>query len=278
MIRGGCVTLSEICKATYPACPTIKSQSAFIDGLFEACGCKLYESTSYKKQLFNGSKPFSNNLKSGLPEIKKLDTLIMFFENNISNNKLKDMIAAFGIPETGEVNKKALSIALAIQFKAIIDADADCGEDILLLEYQKHKIQPQESSFVSPASVLYPGDQYYIKTVVRPIYHVNTYDVFQHTWDFENVGTQMWKGRKLYFLNHDAVRPRADLIYIDIPDTPPNKSVKLTVDIDARGFEGESECKWIMVDSDNNDCFPNSSIFSFVVCARFEYKKADEFH
>lgn len=61
--------------------------------------------------------------------------------------------------------------------------------------------------------------------------------------------------------------------YIDIPDTPPHKGVKITVSMDARGFEGKSECKWIMADSDDNDCFPNSNTFTFLVSAKFEYQK-----
>lgn len=46
--------------------------------------------------------------------------------------------------------------------------------------------------------------------------------------------------------------------------------------MDARCFEGKSECKWIMVDSDNNDCFPKRNTFVFVVSTKFEYQKQTE--
>ena len=62
--------------------------------------------------------------------------------------------------------------------------------------------------------------------------------------------------------NHDAL----------LPGSPPHMGVKITVSMDARGFEGKTECKWIMVDSDNNDCFPNSSTFTFVVSTKYDYQ------
>ena len=99
------------------------------------------------------------------------------------------------------------------------------------------------------------------------------YETFQHTWMFDNVGKQTWRGRKLFFSNHAEVRPTADQIYIDIPDTPPNRSVTLTVTMDSRGFEGTYECKWIMIDSKGNDCYRNSSQFHFIVRTRFAIEK-----
>lgn len=143
---------------------------------------------------------------------------------------------------------------------------------IRILDYCGYPKEETTETYHS-ASVLYPGDQIYFKSKFRPTYQVNIYEKFQHTWEFENTGTQVWRGRRLYFLNHDAVRPRADANYIDIPDTPPHKGVKITVSMDARGFEGKSECKWIMVDNDDNDCFPNSNTFTFFVSAKFEYQK-----
>ena len=65
---------------------------------------------------------------------------------------------------------------------------------------------------------------------------MNIYEKFQHTWEFENTGTQVWRPQAL-FLNHDAVRPRADANYIDIPDTPPHKGVKITVSMDAAALK-----------------------------------------
>lgn len=164
-------------------------------------------------------------------------------------------------------------------FGVITDMLFECDRSMFsaVLNYweEEQQANPKEETTETyhSASVLYPGDQIYFKSKFRPTYQVNIYEKFQHTWEFENTGTQVWRGRRLYFLNHDAVRPRADANYIDIPDTPPHKGVKITVSMDARGFEGKSECKWIMVDNDDNDCFPNSNTFTFFVSAKFEYQK-----
>lgn len=214
------------------------------------------------------------DIKSSFHPFNK-DGLSAFYNENIEDSKIRDVMLAFGIPPITEDKKDCLCRALAIQFKAFVESNTEEADDIVVMEYQKLLTEPQDKEVEAyhPASVLYPGDQVYLKSQFRPTYQVNIYDKFNHTWEFENAGTQVWRGRKLFFSNHDAVRPRASANYIDIPDTPPHKGVKITVDMDARGFEGKSECKWIMVDCDDNDCFPNSNTFTFVVSTKFEYQK-----
>lgn len=271
--RGGQVTLPDLCKGVYPACPTLKSQAKFIDALFEAAGSKPYISDSYKKQIFSNADKFTDNLKLEFWGKDNIAFLTAFFERSLADDKLKNVIAAFGIPEKDDVNKKALSTALAMQFRAIVNSDTESGEDVLLLEYQKNKELPEEDAGTAQAvSVLYPGDQVYPNMKYRPVYSVNVREDVVHTWNFSNVGTQTWTGRRLYFQNHDEVRPRASSNYIDIPDTPPGKSVKVSVSMNAHGFEGKTECVWIMVDADGNDCFQHSGIFTFVIDANFKFE------
>jgi len=232
------------------------------------------EDVPLPRKLYDGSRTMTPDIKSSFYPFNE-DGLAAFYKENIETAKMRDVMIAFGIPPTSEMNEDCLCRALAIQFRAFIESDTDEADDIAAMEYQKLLAEPKEETAETyhPASVLYPGDQIYFKSKFRPTYQVNIYEKFQHTWEFENTGTQVWRGRRLYFLNHDAVRPRADANYIDIPDTPPHKGVKITVSMDARGFEGKSECKWIMVDSDDNDCFPNSNTFTFLVSAKFEYQK-----
>ena len=53
---------------------------------------------------------------------------------------------------------------------------------------------------------------------------------------------------------------------IDIPDTAPNRRVILSIEFDARGDENSFESKWVMVDKDNKECYPNhSSPFSVMI-------------
>ena len=264
--------------------PSRKNSGIFVTLCFCAAGSTHFPFTKGKRytsedvplprKLYDGSRTMTADIKSSFHPFNE-DGLAAFYKENIETAKMRDVMLAFGIPPTTEMDDDRLCRSLAIQFRAFIESDTDEADDIVALEYQKLLTEPQMETAESyhHASVLYPGDQIYFKSKFRPIYQVNIYEKFQHTWEFENTGTQTWRGRRLFFSNHDAVRPRAKENYIDIPDTPPHKDVKITVSMDARGFEGISECKWIMVDSDGNDCFPNSNTFTFVVSAKFEYQK-----
>ena len=267
--------------------PNRKNSGIFVTLCFCAAGSTHFPFTKGKRytsedvplprKLYDGSRTMTADIKSSFHPFNE-DGLAAFYKENIETAKMRDVMLAFGIPPTTEMDDDRLCRSLAIQFRAFIESDTDEADDIVALEYQKLLTEPQMETAESyhHASVLYPGDQIYFKSKFRPIYQVNIYEKFQHTWEFENTGTQTWRGRRLFFSNHDAVRPRAKENYIDIPDTPPHKDVKITVSMDARGFEGISECKWIMVDSDGNDCFPNSNTFTFVVSAKFEYQKSTE--
>ena len=264
--------------------PSRKNSGIFVMRSFCAAGSNHFPFTKgnrytsgdvpLPRKLYDGSRTMTPDIKASFHSFDEYG-LTAFYKENIETAKMRDVMVAFGIPPTSKMNEDCLCRALAIQFRAFIESDTDEADDIAAMEYQKLLADPKEETTETyhSASVLYPGDQIYFKSKFRPTYQVNIYEKFQHTWEFENTGTQVWRGRRLYFLNHDAVRPRADANYIDIPDTPPHKGVKITVSMDARGFEGKSECKWIMVDNDDNDCFPNSNTFTFFVSAKFEYQK-----
>ena len=76
----------------------------------------------------------------------------------------------------------------------------------------------------------------------------------------------------MYLSNHDEVRPRAESNYVDIPDTPPNTGVQVSVTVDLRPFEDTWMCKWIMIDSEGNDCFPGSRMFDIEISVKFKRK------
>lgn len=264
--------------------PSRKNSGIFVTLCFCAAGSNHFPFTKGKRytsedvplqrKIYDGTRTMTVDIKSSFHPFNE-DGLAAFYKENIETAKLRDVMVAFGIPPTSEMNEDCLCRTLAIQFRAFIESDTDEADDIAAMEYWKllEETKEETAEEYHPASVLYPGDQVYLKSKFRPTYQVNIYEKFQHTWEFENTGTQVWRGRRLYFINHDAVRPRADANYIDIPDTPPYKGVKITVSVDARGFEGKSECKWIMVDNDDNDCFPNSNTFSFVINTKYEYQK-----
>lgn len=267
--------------------PSRKNSGIFVMRCFCAAGSNHFPFTKGKRytsgdvplprKLYDGSRTMTAEIKASFHSFDD-DGLTAFYKENVEDGKTRDVMRAFGIPPTTEENKDCLCRALSIQFRAFVESNTEDADDIVAMEYLKLLVEPEDERVKSyhPVSVSYPGDQIYLKSKHRPTYEVNIYERFQHTWEFENVGTQVWRGRRLFFSNHEAVRPRAETNYIEIPDTPPHKGVKITVSMDARGFEGKSECKWIMVDSDDNNCFPNSNEFIFVVNTKFDYRKKTE--
>lgn len=281
------MTISEFFKRIYPHInvdifyPNRKNSGIFLSLCFQAAGSSYFslakgrevksEDVSLQRKIFDGSRKMTYAVKSSFHSFN-VSGVTSFLEQSIVSGKINEIMLAFGVPVTATINEKAFCNALALQMKSFIDADAEDVEDIVLLEYQRLIAEPTED--VTPSEitkVLYPGDSVYVESAWRPVYSVACNEKFQHTWSFQNSGTQTWRGRKLFFSNHDSVRPRADTNYIEIPDTPPGKNIKITASMDARGFEGKTECLWIMVDSEGNSCFPNSSFFTIIIDVTFRF-------
>ncbi len=263
--------------------PSRRNYGVMVLRILSAAGSKTFkfkkekrytsEDVPLERKLYDGSRTMSPELKSSFSPFN-LEGLTDFFSKSIKEEQLGDVATAFGIPPSPDISKIYLCKALSLQLNAFVDSDNEEATDIVALEYQKmlSAPQPEVKKEYRPAPTRYTDDQVYLRTKYKPTYDVKLYEEFTHTWSFENAGTQTWRGRRLYFSNHDTARPRAKMIYIDIPETPPHKGVVLSVEMDARGFEERTECRWIMVDSENNDCFPNSGYFSFFINARYEYK------
>ena len=146
------------------------------------------------------------------------------------------------------------------------------------LEYSKAlallSVPAEEPSSFHHISSLYPDDTVYIKPDHKRSYSGFMYEKLTITWKFSNLGTQTWRGRKLYLSNHDEIRPRAESNYIEIPETPPKTGVEISVVIELRPFEGRTTCHWIMVDSDDNDCYPGSRMFDIDIDVKFKRKNS----
>ena len=201
--------------------------------------------------------------------------LAKFYEDSLIPEDIQNVARAFGIAINTEIDAACLCSALSIQFRAFTESDSDEADDIVAIEYQKllASVTVADSKLYQPSSVLYPDDKLRLSSSYRPTYHVKTYDVFEHTWEIENIGTQTWQRRKLYLSNHTNIRPRATPYCIDIPNMPPHERTKIAVCMNARGFVGKYECKWIMIDEQGEDCFPNSGSFEFIIDVRFEYER-----
>lgn len=267
--------LTKLCYGVKAGCPSIKNQPALIDALFDAAGGIPYISKSYKKQLFNGGEEFSVNLKMNFRGKDNLLSLTDFFERSITDTKIDKVIEALGIPETGTPNKHALAVALAVQFRAIIDSDEEDAPNVLIAEYQ-NQVRSQDvgtpaAPSASPFKPLYPGDDAYVGGDTKHV--IKSTDVFQHRWSLINTGTQAWIGRKLvYIRNPDIDRPEADPAVVEIPDVQPKKAIGITTTFDGRGFDGVFHCKWEMQDENGQNCFPGQPL-KFCVTIDAKYKR-----
>lgn len=261
--------------------PSRKNQGIFVCQCFGAAGSNRIkpkagkmtsEDVPLERKLYDGSRPMSQELRESFKSFDE-DGLDKYFEKIIDKEKYDDVMLANGIPLGTERNPGALRKALVVQFRAFIDSDTEEVADIVAMMYQQYLEEPeQEVPSFQRISSLYPDDTVYMKPEHKRSYSGYMYEKLEVTWKFSNLGKQTWKGRKLYLSNHDEIRPRAESNYVEIPDTPPNTGVQVSVTINLRPFEGDTVCKWIMVDSEGNDCFPGSRMFDIEINVKFKRK------
>lgn len=259
------MNLSRLCKGVKPYCKQIKSQPAFVKGLFNAAG-NSFISDSYAKQLYSGRKPFTAELKSGFGSADRTQELIAFFEESITD--VAGVIADFGIPEKADCNKKALCVALTRQMQKLINA-TDEADDILAMTYEAEKANISEEITGALPQPLYNGDS--VNAFYNRTHVIQCYDKVLHQWEIMNTGKLTWKKRKLVYIRGEKDRPEANPSVIELPDVRPNQSVKITTTIDGRGFDGITYCKWEMQDADGQNCFPErETIFSVTIDAKYK--------
>ena len=264
--------LGDICKGVKPSCPNIRSREKFVDGLLSAAGAAPYISDSYKRGLCNGGKPFIVALKAPNRGKDNLQSLMDFFMTEIADAKVSDVLLAFGIPEKEIPNKKALSVALAKQMKALIEDDNEDVEEIVILEYQRAKEDDSTEKIDIGMQPLYPGDSAYVQCVPNQTYKIDCYGTVEHTWSIQNTGKIKWIARKLIYARGPKDRAEANPAEIPIPDVEPNEFVRISTTIDGRGFDGITRCIWEMQDSDGKNCFPKrESLFCITIDAKFKH-------
>lgn len=265
--------LINLCKAVYPSCKKkLKSQAKFMDALFTAAalGSKPWIEDSYKKSLFNGHKPFTDNLKSEFRNKDNLTALKNFFIENIDD--AGKVLSELGIPEKdGEADLDALAYALAKQLKLIIGSMEEDVEDIIALEYQEAKNNNTRTAEDTAIKPLYVGDS--VSAFYDRSHVIQSYDKVSHTWELHNNGKIKWIGRKLVYIRGAKDRPEANPSVIDIPDVEPKKSIKITTTFNGRGFDGITNCIWEMQDANGQNCFPQrESLFAVTIDAKYRRK------
>ena len=263
--------------------PSRKNNGLFVCFCFSTAGSNYFTPKTgrmtsadvpLERKLYDGSRKMSPELKASFKTFDA-DGLCAYFEKIIDKDKYGDVMLSFAIPPTEEKNPQALRRALADQFKEFIESDKEDAADVVAMQYQRYltKTEAEPSSYHHISS-LYPDDTVYIKPDHQRSYSGFMYEKLTVTWKFSNLGKQTWRGRKLYLSNHGEIRPRAESDYIEIPETPPNKGVDISTVIELRPFEGHTTCHWVMVDSEDNDCYPGSRTFDIEIDVKFKRKNS----
>ena len=260
-----CIDFAHFCKGIYSSTDGVANQDAFVAEVFRAAGSSYtfakkgaYSTSNYGVKLFNGGKPLSKKHRDSFPNPINTSGLVKYLSEHIKKASARTVMNYFTIPTDADINTSALAKALADQFQIIIH-EPDSDADIIATNYQRYLSEPEtdEPSFHKP---LYDGDAFWVETPPSDRRHVvDFYEHFTHTWELLNAGKVTWTGRKLICINEDSITPYAMQQSIDIPDTAPNRKVILSIEFDARGDENSFESKWVMVDKDNKECYPNHS-------------------
>ncbi len=241
------------------------NQDSFVVEVFKAAGSSYtftkkgaYSASNYGTKLFNGSKPLSKKQRDSFPNPINATDLAKYLLEHIKKASARTVMNYFTIPTNADTNTSALARALADQLQIIIH-EPNSDADIIATNYQQYLSEPEtdEPSFHKP---LYDGDAFWVETAPSDRRHVvDFYEHFIHTWKLLNSGKIIWTGRKLVCINEDSITPYAMQQSIGIPDTSPNGRAIVSVEFDARGDEDTFESKWVIVDKDNKECYPDYS-------------------
>jgi transcriptional regulator with XRE-family HTH domain len=101
--------------------------------------------------------------------------------------------------------------------------------------------------------------------------------VFEQTWRVKNSGTVAWQGRRLE-RQGPLTGPglMTSLRYVEIPDTKPGETAKITAPLKAPTYDCSSIAYFKMVDADGRLCFPDSYQLGLDVLVRVEGQRPDK--
>lgn len=261
-----CIDFQHFCRGIYNEIEGVSNQDTFVIEMFEASGSSYvfndrsaYSRSNYAAKLFNGGKPLSGKIRTSFPNPIEKSGLAKYLAEHIKKASIRTVMNYFTIPMDAEENLEALVLSLADQLQIIIHEE-DTDADVVASNYQQYLIAPVEGGWI-PRKPLYDGDAYWLDTRASSdrTHTVDFYQRFTHTWALVNTGKVSWKNRKLICQNTSEITPYAGQVSIDLPDTAPNRSAKVSVEFDARGEEDTFVSKWIMVNEDGNNCFPEYS-------------------
>lgn len=274
---------NKFLKSLYRYLDNQRNQGIYVIQFFNAAGSRYFEMPrSYAKQKNDAleaerqyvkNRSLTAEIKSSFPNPINLDGLAAFIDRNLPNNKLAACMAEFGIPSEAEQDKTNFAHALAAQFSRFVTTPADDIDNAVWEMYQT-LLAGQPISADDISGPRYAGDDVLVEFGGKS-HEADCYEIIHHEWKLQNRGTCEWHDRKLVLVNQTEIHPRPIKTVIPVPDTRPGEFTKIATDIDARGFEGNFDCKWEMQDADGENCFPNKR-WDFNIRIQVTFHTSDE--
>ena len=222
----------------------------------------MKEDTNHRRLTDTMKKSFPTPLDRGLAD---------YLSEGVSDEQLRKALTELGITISTEANVQIYGLALYDQFQLFIESDDPKVEDIVAKRYMERLKEAGIEELPDASAGKYLDDRMAVfKSAKGFVYEIDCEESFRHEWMIRNAGKVTWRSRKLKMINQADVRPRPVEEEIIIPDTPPGETVKVSVEIDGRGFEGTYVCKWIMIDRDGVNCFPDDNGLDVTVISTFE--------
>jgi hypothetical protein len=244
-----------------------KGQGVYIVQFFNAAGSyyfRLPENRQHQtneyleaERRYAQNRSLTPDVKSSFPNPINLDGLAAFISKNLSEDRLAACMTEFGIPSAATREKDKFARALAVQFSMFVTSPEDDVDNAVCGIYQK-LLAGQPISADDVRGPRTPGDDVYVGLEGRH-HAADCYEIIHHEWKLQNCGKIPWENRRLVLVNQADIHPRPVQAIIPLSDARPGEQIKIATDIDARGFEGDYECKWEMQDANGENCFPNKS-------------------
>ena len=242
-----------------------KNQGTFVIEFFNAAGSRYFTTPASHANRTNDyleaerryvkDRSLTVEIKESFPNPMDVDGLTGFIAKNLKQNELLLCMAAFGIPANTDSDLEKFVKSLAVQFNLLVTSPADDVDNSIWSVYHT-LLQGKEIKKEDLHGPRYAGDNVVVDTSGKR-HDAACYEIVHHTWSIQNRGNKEWHGRRLVLTNGDEIRPRPKQTALPLPDLKPGEYTKIATDIDARGFEGNFECKWEMQDTDGENCFPN---------------------
>jgi len=264
------MNFSEFSKRLFKKLSGIGNQGDFIGALFHAGGSNYfplkpsYDTDSYQRKVFRGDSPFNQDMKDSFPRPIDNDGLMDFLQKRVGEKSLSLIMRNFGVPNTEVVHKEFFFKALCTQFQNIVIEASDEVDDIVVSEYLR--LLRESGEAIKSDEPYYPGDDFQLIDEASTHRHeVSLHSDFAHQWTIKNTGSVTWADRYLELVNGDNLTIRSSRKIIDIPKLKPGEEVSLSIDLNARGCEGEFEAIWEMKDSEGRSCFTEKKVLKIAV-------------